>query len=151
MGIRILKNFHEKVMERYRQEEEETMEAWKQKVMQIHEKSGLLFYFDEFREEDRKNHTIHVLGSLVKGAIPPKTVLWLYTGEGRCMGTGRLLTDPEEKEEGRDGLLKRRRNEFVLELHSFLGKDVSEMPLKEINRMLRDLQQDLSLIADISM
>ena len=44
MLLKKLKDFHEQTMEQYK--EEENLEPWKKKVMELHEKSAFLFYYD---------------------------------------------------------------------------------------------------------
>ena len=41
MLLKKLKDFHERTMEQYK--EEENLEPWKKKVMELHEKSAFLF------------------------------------------------------------------------------------------------------------
>lgn len=153
-----LKEFHRSVMERYK--EEEDLEPWKKRVMELHERAAFLFYFDAFMEEtDRRilkegksrGEVLRVQGELVKGNLAPGSLLFLYTGEGVLMGAGILLTEPEEKEQGRKGLLRRRRNEFAIRLEQYGDRDVPSMEKKEHSRMIRSLYQDLSLIADVEM
>lgn len=43
------------------------------------------------------------------------------------MGSGTILSEPEEKEQGRKGLLKRRRNEFEIKIDTYLGKETIKM------------------------
>ncbi len=49
MLLKKLKDFHERTMEQYK--EEENLEPWKKKVMELHEKSAFLFYYDATLEE----------------------------------------------------------------------------------------------------
>ena len=50
MLLKKLKDFHEQTMEQYK--EEENLEPWKKKVMELHEKSAFLFYYDATLEEN---------------------------------------------------------------------------------------------------
>lgn len=134
-------------MERYK--EEENLEPWKKKVMEIHEKSGFLFYFDDFLDDNTDDMTWLVKGQLVKGALSQGSCLYLYTGEGKLLGHGILFSEPEEKEQGRKGLLKRRRNEFEMKIEEYQGENAGEASLKEKRRIFRNLSQNLSLISDI--
>lgn len=147
MLLKKLKAFHERTMEQYR--EEENMEPWKKKVMEIHEKSNFLFYYDATLEENVSNGRLRIQGSLVEGELPIGSSVYFYTGEGKHTGRGTILTEPEEKEQGRKGLLKRRRNEFEIELDNYLGKEVSEMNQGEKQRMFRHFETNISLISDI--
>ena len=114
MLLKKLKDFHERTMEQYK--EEENLEPWKKKVMELHEKSAFLFYYDATLEENAEQNSLIIQGSLVEGELPIGSTVYLYTGEGKYLGSGRILSEPEEKEQGRRGLFKRRRNQFNLGL-----------------------------------
>lgn len=148
MLLKKLKQFHEQTMEQYR--DEENMEPWKKVVMEIHEKSTFLFYYDAAIEENIPQATLRIQGSLVEGELPLGSTLCFYTGEGKYIGSGTILTEPEEKEQGRKGLLKRRRNEFEIQIDVYLGKKTSEMKQSEKTKMIRHFQNTVSLIADLS-
>lgn len=122
MLLKKLKDFHERTMEQYK--EEENLEPWKKKVMELHEKSAFLFYYDATLEENAEQNSLIIQGSLVEGELPIGSTVYLYTGEGKYLGNGRILSEPEEKEQGRKGLFKRRRNQFNLGLDEYLGKKV---------------------------
>lgn len=147
MLLKKLKDFHEKTMERYC--EEENMEPWKKKVMEIHEKSHFLFYYDETLEEDTSQSRLIIQGSVTDGELPIGAKLYFYSGEGKYLGSGIILTEPEEKEQGRKGLLKRRRNEFSIKINEYLGKEVAEMKPAEKARMMRHFENQVSLISDL--
>lgn len=147
MLLKRLKEFHERTMEQYR--EDDNMEPWKKKVMEIHEKSTFLFYYDATLDEDISKGNLRIQGSLVAGELPVGSTVQFYTGEGKHTGSGTILTEPEEKEQGRKGLLKRRRNEFEIKLDNYLGKQVSEMNQGEKQRMFRHFETNISLISEI--
>ena len=142
------RNFHERTLEAYKEAHPEEREGWRRLVMRIHEESGFLFYFDDSLEMYPETARLLVLGEQVKGDLPIGSLLYLYTGQGECLGTGRLMSSPEEKEQGRKGLLKRRRNEFLLELTDLSGTPVDSLPEREIRRCFNRLLMDLSLISD---
>ena len=147
MLLKKLKAFHERTMEQYR--EEENMEPWKKKVMEIHEKSNFLFYYDATLEENAAKSSLIIQGSITDGELPIGSKLYLYSGEGKYLGNGTILTEPEEKEQGRKGLLKRRRNEFGIKIDEYLGKDVATMNQTEKSKMLRHFENKVSLAADV--
>ena len=95
--------------------------------MEIHEKATFLFYYDATLEQNSRTATLRIQGTLVKGELPVGSVLHFYTGEGRHVGSGTILSEPEEKEQGRKGLLKRRRNEFEIKIDTYLGKETIKM------------------------
>lgn len=147
MLLNKLKQFHEHTMEQYRNEEE--MEPWKKKVMELHEKSSFLFYYDATLEESPSNVSLRIQGSLVEGELPIGSRIYFYTGEGKYTGSGTILSEPEEKEQGRKGLLKRRRNEFEIKIENYLGKETGEMTPTEKKKMFRHFETQISLISEI--
>ena len=68
MLLKKLKDFHERTMEQYK--EEENLEPWKKKVMELHEKSAFLFYYDATLEENAEQNSLIIQGSLVEGELP---------------------------------------------------------------------------------
>lgn len=147
MLLNKLKQFHEHTMEQYRNEEE--MEPWKKKVMELHEKSSFLFYYDATLEENTSNVSLRIQGSLVEGELPIGSRIYFYTGEGKYTGNGTILSEPEEKEQGRKGLLKRRRNEFEIKIDSYLGKETDKMTPTEKKKMFLHFENHISLISEI--
>lgn len=147
MLLKKLKAFHERTMKQYR--EEENIEPWKKKVMEIHEKSSFLFYYDAILDENASRSSLIIQGSITDGELPIGSKLYLYSGEGKYLGNGTILTEPEEKEQGRKGLLKRRRNEFSIKIDEYLGKDVTTMNQTEKSKMLRHFENKVSLVADV--
>ena len=142
------RNFHERTLEAYKEAHPEEREGWRRLVMRIHEESDFLFYFDDSMEMYPETVSLLVLGEQVKGELPTGSPLYLYTGQGEYLGSGRLMSSPEEKEQGRKGLLKRRRNEFLLELTDLDGTPATGLPEREIRRCFNRLLMDLSLISD---
>ena len=61
MLLKKLKDFHERTMEQYK--EEENLEPWKKKVMELHEKSAFLFYYDATLEENAEQNSLIIQGS----------------------------------------------------------------------------------------
>ncbi len=147
MLLKKLKDFHERTMEQYK--EEENLEPWKKKVMELHEKSAFLFYYDATLEENAEQNSLIIQGSLVEGELPIGSTLYLYTGEGKYLGSGRILSEPEEKEQGRRGLFKRRRNQFNLGLDEYLGKKVEKMKSREKTKMFHHIEANVSLISEL--
>lgn len=70
--------------------------------------------------------------------------------EGKYLGSGRILSEPEEKEQGRRGLFKRRRNQFNLGLDEYLGKKVEKMKSREKTKMFHHIEANASLISGTS-
>ena len=134
-------------MEQYK--EEENLEPWKKKVMELHEKSAFLFYYDATLEENAEQNSLIIQGSLVEGELPIGSTVYLYTGEGKYLGNGRILSEPEEKEQGRKGLFKRRRNQFNLGLDEYLGKKVEKMKSREKTKMFHHIEANASLISEL--
>ena len=56
---------------------------------------------------------------------------------------------PEEKEQGRRGLFKRRRNQFNLGLDEYLGKKVEKMKSREKTKMFHHIEANASLISEL--
>lgn len=146
MLLKKLKDFHERTMEQYK--EEENLEPWKKKVMELHEKSAFLFYYDATLEENAEQNSLIIQGSLVEGELPIGSTVYLYTGEGKYLGSGRILSEPEEKEQGRRGLFKRRRNQFNLGLEEYLKKS-RENEIQRKNKNVHHIEANASLISEL--
>ncbi|MBP0068169.1 hypothetical protein JYQ79_15690, partial [Anaerobutyricum hallii] len=58
---------------------------------------------------------------------------------------------PEEKEQGRRGLFKRRRNQFNLGLDEYLGQKVQNTPPRERRKMHPHLAESPSLLGELLM
>lgn len=147
MLLKKLKQFHEQTMEQYR--DQENMEPWKKDVMEIHEKSTFLFYYDATLEENIPQSSLRIQGNLTDGNLPVESTIYFYTGEGKKVGCGTILSEPEEKEQGRKGLLKRRRNEFEIRIDQYLGKETAKMNQSERTKMMRHFENKVSLISDL--
>lgn len=145
-----LKNFHRKTMEQYRQGLEAEMEPWKKKVMQIHQDAGFLFYVDEM-EQMLPDRLCLVRGELVKGIARAGDVILLLNGEGKRLAQALIRTDVEEKEDRRKDLLKRKRNEFELELEDLYDRKADNLNEADLRRHLGRLFMEVSLITDDSM
>lgn len=143
-----LRKLHERTMEAYRQNQEENMEPWKRKVMDIHEQADFLFYLEEGLEEDRQERKLLLRGQLVKGDPEPGTRIYFFTGQGDLMGSGLLCSRPEEKEAERKGLFKRRRNEMIIQLVTYLDMEAESMDNLELSRPFNNILLDASLITD---
>lgn len=148
MLLKAIRNFHKKTEERYRQTEQENMEPWKRKVMLLHEESEFVFYYDDYELENDKKSTFTIRGEVVKGTLKKGTVVFLYDGQAQLLGQGEILSDPEEKEEKHLGIIKTKKNEFLLRITGIYG--VSEQQLKGRNLpvTLQKLLLSLSLLSD---
>lgn len=151
MILQVLRRFREKTYERYELEHRNLKPAWMDRVMEIHSRSEFLFYFDESLEEEESPFSLLVRGELIKGQTSPGAVLYLYSGEGELLGMARPAGNPEEKEEGRKGLLARRRNEFRMEILSYRGCASENMDHRFRMACFQDLCARLSLVSDILM
>lgn len=151
MILKALRRFRDKTYEKYELEHRNLKPAWMDKVMELHERSGFLFYFDESLEEKEAPFSLLVRGDLVRGETNPGTLLYLYSGEGVLLGKACPAGNPEEKEEGRRGLLTRKRNEFRMEILSYRGCDSKDMDHRIRVACFQDICARLSLISDILM
>ena len=121
MVLRAIRDFHKKTEERYREEEQKNMEQWKKNVMLLHEKSDFVFYFDDYELELDKISTFTIRGEVVKGTMEKGERVFLYDGQGNLLGQGEVLSDPEEKEEKHLGIIKTKKNEFLLKITGIYG------------------------------
>jgi len=142
-----LKRFREKTYEQYEKDHAADRPEWMNTVMRIHEESSFLFYFDESDDENTIDMTLRLKGELVKGMAEESDLLRLYSGQGDLLGEGRILSSPEEKEEGRKGLFKRRRQVFYMELVSWKGVACREMGKGQRTKCMRELLYEVSLVA----
>ncbi|MBQ6391885.1 MAG: hypothetical protein IJH60_00070, partial [Eubacterium sp.] len=139
-----LKDFHRKTMEKYQEGMEMEMEPWKKRVMQIHQEAAFLFYVD-----DMENYTpgtsdgvCLVRGELVKGKRQEGDPILLLDGEGKLLAKALIQTDVEEKEDRRKGLLKRKRNEFKMELTELYDRKAEGLDEAGFRRYLWKLYLD---------
>lgn len=145
--FRRLKAFHDKTMERYRADQEAQMEDWKKRVLRIHEEALFLFYV-ETMEPESSPLDFTVRGDLVKGERQEGSGLCLMDGEGNVLAAAVLKSSPEEKEDLRPGLLRHKRNAFLLTLTRIGGEDTAEMEESLLRRYTRNLLMKISLITE---
>ena len=145
-----LKDFHRKTMEKYQEGVEGEMEPWKKKVMQIHQEAAFLFYVDDMEDftPGTSDGVCLVRGELVKGKRQEGDPVLLLNGEGKSLARARIQTDVEEKEDRRKGLLKRKRNEFKMELTELYDRKAEELDEAGFRRYLWRLYVETSLIME---
>lgn len=142
MWIKRWAAFKKETERKYQESLNEQMEPWKKKVMHLHEISSFLFYFEEIKEWDEDSLECQIRGELVKGILPVSSTLYLYNGEGECLGKAILLSTPEEKEEKQIGVFRVKKNECSIQL--LISDDDSE----QIRRQIRLLAMSLSIMSD---
>lgn len=145
-----LKDFHRKTMEEYRKGMEGEMEAWKKKVMQIHREAEFLFYVDEMEDytPGSPDGICLVRGEVVKGNLQAGDGILLLNGEGNHLARALIRSDVEEKEDRRKGLLKRKRNEFKMEVTELYDRKADELDESGLRRFLWRLFVESSLIME---
>ena len=145
-----LKDFHRKTMEKYQEGMEMEMEPWKKWVMQIHQEAAFLFYVDDMENftPGTSDGVCLVRGELVKGKRQEGAPILLLDGEGKLLAKALIRTDVEEKEDRRKGLLKRKRNEFKMELTELYDRKAEELDEAVFRRYLWKLYMDTSLIME---
>ena len=151
MVLRAIRDFHKKTEDRYREEEQKNMEQWKKNVMLLHEKSDFVFYFDDYELELDKISTFTIRGEVVKGTMEKGERVFLYDGQGNLLGQGEVLSDPEEKEEKHLGIIKTKKNEFLLKITGIYGTEASVLKGKKIQNYLRNMLLELSILSDRKM
>ena len=151
MVLRAIRDFHKKTEDRYREEEQKNMEQWKKNVMLLHEKSDFVFYFDDYELELDKISTFTIRGEVVKGTMEKGERVFLYDGQGNLLGQGEVLSDPEEKEEKHMGIIKTKKNEFLLKITGIYGTEASGLKGKKLQNYLRDMLLELSILSDRNM
>ncbi|MDY6046430.1 MAG: hypothetical protein SPI87_05350 [Anaerobutyricum sp.] len=151
MVLRAIRDFHKKTEDRYREEEQKNMEQWKKNVMLLHEKSDFVFYFDDYELELDKISTFTIRGEVVKGTMEKGERVFLYDGQGNLLGQGEVLSDPEEKEEKHLGIIKTKKNEFLLKITGIYGTEASDLKGKKIQNYLRNMLLELSILSDRKM
>lgn len=144
------KKFHRRTMEEYRQDMEAGMEPWKKKVMQIHEDATFLFYVDEMEDKTpgSSDGICLIRGELVRGIPQAGDGILLLNGEGKCLAKGLIRTDVEEKEDRRRGLVRRKRNEFELQLTDLYERKAENLKKEELRRYQGRLYMETSLIME---
>ena len=151
MVLRAIRDLHKKTEDRYREEEQKNMEQWKKNVMLLHEKSDFVFYFDDYELELDKISTFTIRGEVVKGTMEKGERVFLYDGQGNLLGQGEVLSDPEEKEEKHLGIIKTKKNEFLLKITGIYGTEASGLKGKKLQNYLRDMLLELSILSDRNM
>lgn len=151
MVLRAIRDFHKKTEDRYREEEQKNMEQWKKNVMLLHEKSDFVFYFDDYELELDKISTFTIRGEVVKGTMEKGERVFLYDGQGNLLGQGEVLSDPEEKEEKHLGIIKTKKNEFLLKITGIYGTEASGLKGKKLQNYLRNMLLELSILSDRKM
>ena len=151
MVLRAIRDFHKKTEDRYREEEQKNMEQWKKNVMLLHEKSDFVFYFDDYELELDKISTFTIRGEVVKGTMEKGERVFLYDGQGNLLGQGEVLSDPEEKEEKHLGIIKTKKNEFLLKITGIYGTEASDLKGKKLQNYLRNMLLELSILSDRKM
>lgn len=151
MVLRAIRDFHKKTEDRYREEEQKNMEQWKKNVMLLHEKSDFVFYFEDYELELDKISTFTIRGEVVKGTMEKGERVFLYDGQGNLLGQGEVLSDPEEKEEKHLGIIKTKKNEFLLKITGIYGTEASGLKGKKLQNYLRDMLLELSILSDRNM
>ena len=151
MVLRAIRDFHKKTEDRYREEEQKNMEQWKKNVMLLHEKSYFVFYFDDYELELDKISTFTIRGEVVKGTMEKGERVFLYDGQGNLLGQGEVLSDPEEKEEKHLGIIKTKKNEFLLKITGIYGTEASDLKGKKLQNYLRNMLLELSILSDRNM
>ena len=146
-----LRRFHEKTIKQYNADHREEMEPWKKQVMDLHERSHFLFYYDDCELEAADGSRLTVFGEAARGELSPGGHLYLYDGECRLLGEGTLLTDSTLKEEKRRGFLRSRKNEFLLKITQLQGKDLDALDPKERKKLLQAFFQNASLFSDTTL
>lgn len=145
--FRKIKEFHRKTMEQYQKDLEEKMEPWKKRIMLIHERAKFLFYVDEI-ETYQDSMECKVKGDLVKETYSVGSRIVFLSGQGKALMRGIMLSEPEEKEEGRQGMIHHKRNEFQVRIDSIEGKKVENLDFGDFEQRLHKVQWDLSLIVE---
>lgn len=148
MILKKIKEFQQKTQLAYEEGQRESMEPWKQTVMDLHEKSRFLFYYEDCELETGDGRALSIKGELVKEELPEDRHIYCYSGEAVLLGEGLIEGDPVTKEEKRRGFLRPRKNEFVLKLTALGGADTATMEERELRRRLRTFFQDVSLLSD---
>lgn len=69
-------------------------------------KPHFFFYYDATLEQNSRTATLLNPGNPRERGTPRRKCTSLLYREGRHVGSGTILSEPEEKEQGRKGLLK---------------------------------------------
>lgn len=147
MLIRAIRRFREKTLEQYKIEEEKQMEPWKKDVLRLHEKADFLFYFDEAQPEKKSLLKYNVRGEIAKGKPEIGQRCLLYDGEGRFLGEAEILTDTGEEEEKGLGMIKMKKNQFMIRILRVGGQKAASMEVGEYQKQIGKLFSALSLVS----
>ena len=150
MLIRAIKRFRENTRKRYEMAEEQSMEPWKKQVCLLHEEAEFLFYYEEAEPEPNSLLRFLIRGELVKGTLPPGSSLLLLSGQAKELGRAEVVSDTEEKEEKRLGLMHIKRNQFVIKMTELGGERTETMEVGRYRRKMEALWDTLSLITSAS-
>lgn len=145
-----IQRFREETKRLYNEAEQKKMEPWKKKVMELHTHADFLFYFEEVEPEPDSLLRFVIRGEVVKGRISAGNVLLLLTGQAEELGRAEILSDPEEKEEKRLGLVHIKRNQFVIKMTELGGERAETMEVGRYRRKMEALWDTLSLITSAS-
>lgn len=148
MLIRAIKRFRENTRKRYEMAEEQSMEPWKKQVRVLHEEAEFLFYYEEAEPEPNSLLRFLIRGELVKGSLPPGSPLFLLSGQAKELGRAEVVSDTEEKEEKRLGLMHIKRNQFVIRITEVFGEKAETMEVNRYRRQMERLWDELSLVVN---
>lgn len=148
MLIRKIQEFRENTRKRYQMEEEKRMEPWKKKVRKLHEEAEFLCYVNEVEREPDSLLRFLIQGELVKGNLEIGSFMYLFDGQGQYLGEAQLYSDLEEKEEKRLGMIRMKRNQFILKMSAIQEDAVEKMEVREYQRQMEPIMQHLSLLTD---
>ena len=145
MLIRVIKRFRENTRKRYEMAEEQSMESWKKQVRLLHEEAEFLFYYEEAEPEPNSLLRFLIRGEPVKGTLPPGSPLLLLSGQAKELGRAEVVSDTEEKEEKRLGLMHIKRNIRITEV---FGEKAETMEVNHYRRQMERLWDELSLVVN---
>lgn len=168
--LKKIRDFRKKTQDQYMNDHRDSLEPWKKKVMELHERSGFLFYYENCELEKADGSRLVIQGDIAvsdqaiqKQLKPVPAVsgsgrgdgtirigLYLYDGQARLLGEGIMLSDPYEKEEKRRGFLRSRKHEFIMEISSLSGEAFQDLDERRRKKLLGNLYRSLSLISDYS-
>lgn len=149
-----IRKFRNNTFKLYVNDHRKEMEPWKKRVMDLHERSDFLFYYENCELEKADGSLLVIQGDLARHPDtipePAKMHLFLYDGQARLLGRGILMSDPTEKEEKRRGFLRSRKYQFIMKVTRLYGKDFSGLGQQMRNQYLDRFYHAVSLISDIS-
>lgn len=149
MLIQAILSFKARTKERYEAAQEENMESWKKTVRALHENADFLFYYEEVEPEPNSLLKFLIRGEIVRGEIIQGSPLLLLNGQAEELGRAEVLSDIEEKEEKRLGLIHIKRNQFVIKMTELYGEKAETMEIGRYRRQMDFLWESLSLITNL--